>query len=398
MKFHFSDVEIESRYIYRLMNNLNAISIRNLIIENERAKFSIDYTDAESLKEILKNLNIRVVKWEDKGIYTRLVNFAVVKIIVGIFMIFILLMMVNSLFLWNITVEGNYSYSDNQIVSFVQKQNIKEGIIKNKINCDDLEKEIRKKFDDISWVCAEIKGTNLIVHIKENYITEISTQEKEPYNLVANNDATIISILVRKGKAMVKAGDKVKKGDILISGIVEVNDESGQKLFNSYCNSDGDIVGETVYDYSDTLKNKYNQKINNTEKTLYLPSIFNYQWLKPDKKENRDITCTETKIKLFGEFYLPISIQKYTLRSYDIKQMEYTKQEADDILNGRLLDKLAIMEQKGYKIIQKDVKIKKDGDSYVMEGKITCHEPLGKVSYIDINEIEEGTTEINERN
>ena len=56
------------------------------------------------------------------------------------------------------------------------------------------------------------------------------------------------------------------------------------------------------------------------------------------------------------------------------------------------------MEQKGYKIIQKNVKIEKTMDSYALCGKITYNKPIGKVSYIDVKKIEEETVSINERN
>ena len=59
---------------------------------------------------------------------------------------------------------------------------------------------------------------------------------------------------------------------------------------------------------------------------------------------------------------------------------------------------MSVMEQKGYKIIQKNVKMKKTMDSYELCGKITYNKPIGKVSYIDVKKIEEETVSINERN
>jgi similar to stage IV sporulation protein len=311
-------------------------------------------------------------------------------------------MLVNSLFIWKISVEGNYSYSDSQIINFIHKQKIKEGILRTEIDSDKIEKDIRKNFEDISWVCAEIKGTNLIIHIKENYITEISAIEDEPYDIVANRDATIVSVLVRSGSAMVKVGDTVKKGDVLISGVVDVVDESEQKLFSKFCNADGDIVGETVYDYNDSLKINYTKKTTKKTRTIYLPSVLNYRWMKVGEKNKSDIIYSEKSLKMFGNFYLPLSIQKYTIISYTNQPAIYSKEEGWQILNNKLLYKLTVMEQKGYKILKKDVKINKEKDSYVLSGRIVCQELLGTVSYIDMNQYsnqsEEGTTEINERN
>ena len=90
------------------------------------------------------------------------------------------------------------------------------GEYKGKIDCDEIEKKIRNKYSDITWVCAEIKGTNLIIHVNENYNRTIKEQENSPYNIIANCDAQIDSIITRTGVGNVKKGDKVKKGDILL--------------------------------------------------------------------------------------------------------------------------------------------------------------------------------------
>lgn len=402
MKLHFCRVEIRSKYIYRLLNNSGDIELRNIRTKDDVTGFTINYKDKEKLTSLLNELNINVLKFEERGLYTNIINFSVIKMIAGIIMIFILLMLVNSLFIWQISVDGNYSYSSSQITSFIHSQNINEGIIKTKIDCDKIEKALRKEFNDISWVCAEIKGTNLIIHIKENYITEISTKEDKPYDIVANRDGKITSLLVRKGKAMVKVGDTVKKGDILISGVVDVFDESQQILFTNFCNADGDITAETLYQFNETLEINYNKKTEKSRRSIYLPSVFEYKWMSLKNSKNKDIIYSDKKLKLFGNFYIPISIQKYTIINYKNSPATHTEKQASLILNNNLLYKLSIMEQKGYKILKKDVKISKEKNNYVLSGKITCREPLGMVSYIDVNqytnETEEGTTGFNERN
>ena len=49
--------------------------------------------------------------------------------------------------------------------------------------------------------------------------------QESPCNLIASKKGRIASILVRSGSAKVKKGDKVKPGDVLISGIVEIKDD-----------------------------------------------------------------------------------------------------------------------------------------------------------------------------
>lgn len=89
-------------------------------------------------------------------------------------------------------------------------------------------------------------------------------------------------------------------------------------------------------------------------------------------------------MKFFGDYYLPISMQKYTIKKYKITEKNYSKEQAEKILNNKFNNKMFVMEQKGYKIIQKNVKMKKTMDSYALCGKITYNKPIGKVSYIDV--------------
>jgi len=103
-------------------------------------------------------------------------------------------------------------------------------------------------------------------------------------------------------------------------------------------------------------------------------------------------------MKFFGDYYLPISMQKYTIKKYKITEKNYSEEQAEKILNNKFNNKMFVMEQKGYKIIQKNVKMKKTMDSYALCGKITYNKPIGKVSYIDVKKIEEETVSINERN
>ena len=399
INFHYLVIEINENYIYRLLNNSGNIKLRNIVSKDNVTRITVSYKDKERALSLLEKLNIDVRNIREEGLYTVITKFPIVKSAAFIIMIFTLLLMINSLFIWNISVQGNYSYTTSQITSFLKKINIREGIRKKEINSDKIEKEIRKKYDDISWVCAEVKGTNLIIHIKENYITEISVKEDKPYNIVSNRNGVIKSILVRKGKSMVKVGDTIKKGDILISGIVDVFDESEQKLFSKFTNADGDITGETLYNYKDKLKKTYFIREIKNKKNIYLPSISGYTWVREKNNKKKTVLCTENKIKAFGNYYLPFAILQYTITDYENIKKEYTKEQAKDILNKKLTYKLSILEQKGYKILKKNVKMIEEKDYYMLSGKIKCLEPLGAVSYIaaeQINEIESENRQLQE--
>lgn len=394
-KFHYIVIKINENHIYRFINNTGKIKLRDIHSKDGITEITFNYKDKNKILDIAEKMGIKILDIKEKGTYTYITRLPVVKSVTFILAVFTLLLIINSHFIWNIDVEGNYSYTSTQIMRFLKKMDIKEGMRKNRINSDEIEKEIRRKYNDISWVCAEVKGTNLIVHIKENYITEISAKEDKTYDLIANRDCTIKSILVRKGKGVVKAGDKVKKGDVLISGIVDVFNESGEKIFTKLCNADGDVVGITNLSYNDKISDTYFVKNIKHKRTYYAPLVAGYTWNIKENDKNETVVKSERNFKAFGNFYLPFGMEKYVVTKFEKEKRNYTKEEAKKKLYDRFNYKMSILEQKGYKILEKNVKIDKKKNHYVFSGTIKCLEPLGKVSYIESEKISEIESENN---
>ena len=394
-KFHYIVIKINENHIYRFINNTGNIKLRDIHLNDGICEITINYKDKNKVLDIAEKIGIKILDIKEKGTYTYITELPVIKSVAFIVAVFTLLLIINSHFIWNIDIEGNYSYTSTGIMQFLKKMDIKEGMRKTRINSDVIEREIRKKYNDISWVCAEVKGTNLIVHIKENYITEISVKEDKPYDLIANRDGTIKSILVRKGKAMVKAGDKVKKGEVLISGIVDVFNETEEKLFTKLCNADGDIVGITELSYNDKIPDTYFVKNIKQKRTYYAPLVAGYTWNVKNNDKNETVVKSERYFKVFGNFYLPVGMEKYVVTKFEKEKKKYTKDEALKKLCERFDYKMSILEQKGYKILEKNVKIDKEKNHYSFSGTIKCLEPLGKVSYIEGKKIDEIESENN---
>ena len=93
---------------------------------------------------------------------------------------------------------------------------------RNRLHCDVIEKSIRQKHPDISWVSAEEKGSLLVISIKEANPEAGRERAGRICHLVAEKSGIVKKIVVNRGVACVKPGQKVKKGQILISGIVPV--------------------------------------------------------------------------------------------------------------------------------------------------------------------------------
>ena len=104
-----------------------------------------------------------------------------------------------------------------QVLSYLQEEGITHGMLKRQIHGEELEKKLREHFTEVTWTSAEVKGTRLIVHMKENEDASFSlVDEKKPADLVAAKSGQIISMIVRAGTPVVHEGDQVQAGDCLL--------------------------------------------------------------------------------------------------------------------------------------------------------------------------------------
>lgn len=150
-------------------------------------------------------------------------------------------------------------------------------------------------------------------------------------------------------------------------------------------------MGITNLSYNDKISDTYFVKNIKHKRTYYAPLVAGYTWNIKENDKNETVVKSERNFKAFGNFYLPFGMEKYVVTKFEKEKRNYTKEEAKKKLYDRFNYKMSILEQKGYKILEKNVKIDKKKNHYVFSGTIKCLEPLGKVSYIEsekINEIE----------
>ncbi len=155
-------------------------------------------------------------------------------------------------FIWNIAIEGNEAISEGELLDYLATENIKTGIAGNEIDCNEVELKIRKKYDRIGWVSVFVENTNLCIRIRESlyetYNREDALQaEHRRFDLIADRDAKIISMVVRSGTAVVRTTEDVKKGQTLVTGTYEVLDDAGIVKSVQQVTGDAGIVGETEY-------------------------------------------------------------------------------------------------------------------------------------------------------
>lgn len=335
-------VEIEGYFIERL---INLCVSKNIIMWNSKRKkdtlllTNISISDFRKIVKIAKQVKCRVKIKQKKGLPFIFNKYRKRKI----FFLFLCLIVVGiiylSNFVWNIEIIGNNTIPKEEILSTLEEEGIKIGTFKGKIDTKNIINKIRLDRNDLAWIGIEIKGTNAIVKIVEADKKPEIIKEEEYCNIVAIKPGIIVKVNALNGTPLVKEGDVINKGTMLIGGWLE-----GKYTGTRYVHANGEVQAKVWYEEKQkvTLKqviskktgnaqNKYSVKINNF-------SINFYKTLSKFKKYD---TIEETKkIKLFSDYYLPIEIIKKTSNELVEEQVEYSKEEAKQKALEQAINKL----------------------------------------------------------
>ena len=336
--FGYVRVEVEGYYIERFINICQNKKI--LIWNLKRQKgvklyLNIGIKDFKKLKEIARKTNCKIKIKKKKGIPFILYRYKKRKIFAIFLIIIAFLIYTSSKYVWNIEVQVEDNLQTEQIEEDLADLGLRKGVLKSKIETDKLINELRLKRNDISWIGIDLKGTNVIVKVVKADEKPELVDNSEYCNIVAKKSGVITKIIAQNGTTNVHEGDEVNEGDVLIAGYME-----GKYTDKRYVHSLGVVQAKIKYSKKEKIYLKQEKSRDTGDKEKRFQIKFNnfqinfYKTL--SKFKIYDTIYTEKKLKIFSNFYLPISIVEI-INKEQIKETKlYSKEEAIELGKQKL--------------------------------------------------------------
>ena len=365
----YLEISIEGYYIERFINicKSNKIMIWNLKrIRDIQLSFRINIHDFKEVCKIVKKTKCKLKITNKKGLPFLLHRYKKRKIFFILLILMLFLTLLSSHFVWNVEIiEENEQILEN-IEKDIEEAGLKIGELKSKINTKEIINKIRLQREDVAWIGIELKGTNAIVKIvKADEKPEIMNEE-EYCSIISDKVGIVTKINAQSGTANVKVGDTVNIGDVLINGWME-----GKYTGIRYVHAKGEIeakVWHTKYiniPYNTTerietgnIENKYSIQINKFKINFHK---------RVSKFKIYDTIETENKMRVFSNFYLPISIIKTTYKEIEEEQKIYEFEEAKNLGIQKLQEEL------DNEIENKDAIVNKNINTYEKEGSVDIY-------------------------
>ena len=360
-------IKVESVFIERFINI--CISKRIFIWDIQREKSSIMYAnigikDFKRLKNVAKRTKSKVSIEGKSGIPFLLHRYRKRKNFFILCSIILISLVAMSRFVWNIEIEGLQTIPKEEFMQELNDYGLKIGTRKSLINSNSIINKMRLTRDDISWMGIDIKGTNIIIKIKEKEKAPIVINKSDYCNIVSNKTGLITKINVQDGTKAVEIGDMVKEGDVLVLGLLE-GKFSGE---TRYVHAIADVEAKVWYSKKEKfyynqdirketgqIENKYSIKFNNF-KINFTKTLSKFQ--------NYDTICKSKKILLFPNFYLPIEIVKKTNIEYKKISKTFTEEELIEIATEKLEIEIEAEIENKDNIINKQINVDKQ-EEYV---------------------------------
>ncbi len=154
---------------------------------------------------------------------------------------FVAIVIVMQSFVWTVEIHGLDTVSAVDFRDTLKAAGVNVGAFKGSLDLQAIQRKVMQDVEEIGWMSINIIGTKAEVEVKEKDKKPEIQDANVPCNIKASTDGIVLSMNVKNGKAVVPVGSAVKKGQLLVSGVVE---NSLQNI--NYVQADAQITANTT--------------------------------------------------------------------------------------------------------------------------------------------------------
>ena len=254
----------------------------------------------------------------------------------------IVLLICSSQIIWDIRPEGNNNISDFEIVERLSRCGFDVGKRWSGFDLADVEKNFLLQHSDVAWININRRGSVAYVSLIEKSADQIISEDRIFYsNILSTRSCVVEEVTVKSGTAIVKPGDSVNAGEVLILGTKSIGEEP------FFCRAEGKILGRVSDTITIDVKRFYEKrKISGKRVCSVNLNIFkkyiNIFKTYGNLPESYDIIEDVKEYILPGGTKLPFSIHIQYTPIYQSEQVMYTDDELVMIASDRLKLELSL--------------------------------------------------------
>lgn len=330
---------------------------------------TVQAAEYRSLCKIARRLGLKMRIEKKHGIYFTLkrhrdkIGFTAGAIFAAAVVLFL------NLFVWEINISGNKAVSSEEIMATLANSGLKTGTLRTAHDARKIEWNIMNDNKEIAWATVNIQGCCVNVVVSETRReAEMKYDDDKPVNIIAAKYGVIRKMDVFDGQGVVKVGDAVMKGDLLVSATFE--DRHGKLTLK---HSRARVMAET--DYEITVEFPLEQVIETTggvKKSVKGIEIMGLSIPLGSSRGCEELPAEKEEKELYF-LWVRLPIKEHCTKYFAVKQntITYTAEQAK---GGafQLLEQRETEEMNEMEIISRTVQEKIADGKYIITATYDC--------------------------
>lgn len=299
--------------------------------------------------------------------------------------IFIVILFYFSGFIWSVEITGNSTVSTADIEYTLSELGLSPGVRKNSFNSKSLEQQALMKLPELSWMHINLDGSVAKVEVGERTQEPEIVADDRPCNIKASQTGQILSIQVYEGVTELKVNDTVKKGELLVSGVIE----EPKTQITRYVHARAKVIARTEHQLTVTVPYK-TIKTEDTGKVVkkYALDIMNAEipFYRSEPQGNYRRLVYKSPLTIFGVQF-PIAWKTTVFCEYVNTPVTLTKPQALQKAKELLAQKEKT-ELSGVTIKSKQYSQDAGRNVLTLKGDYVCEEDIGVMQEISFAQAE----------
>ena len=281
-----------------------------------------------------------------------------------------------------IRVEGNMTIPSELIIEKAEECGVRFGVSRRHVRSEKVKNALLSAIPELKWTGVNTYGCIAVISVKERTMANNKDKQYGVASIVAKTDGVISSITSIRGTALCRAGQAVKKGQVLVSGYTDCGLTIKAEV------AEAEIFARTHYNLQVVTPVTY-------QKTISLNPIRKRYYIKIGKKLinfSKDsgissATCVkmykENYLLLPGGFQLPLALvtEELTQRTFETETLtsdagySWLEEYSRNYLGSHLL---------AGEILQSNFIKNQSSEKFTLLGNFACREMIGQVRYEEI--------------
>ena len=281
------------------------------------------------------------------------------------------------LFVWEVEITGNSEIPTEEVLEELSALGLSCGSFIPNVDGEEIALRLRRGDGRIAYASVNLTGTVASVQIREAVLRKAPATA--PADIMATRDGVVTMPLAFAGECLVREGDVVRAGQVLVSGVLN-SEKQGPRL----CRAAGQILARTTHTYTVTVPFSYQEKCYNGQDGTELRLHFfgfegNFFKTTGNTEGMCDIILNNYTWTMSDGRQVPLGITAAHHLGYEWESATRTAEKALTLARAELEARLAA-DSAGRTVLERVTEMQADADGITLRCTVVCEEDIARVA------------------